>query len=158
MNIPDTTHGAGRAARRLHDDDIDFERRFDDLCARAQMGDWHELDEVWGAFAADVEAHLAFEEDVLFPAFAKQSTDCRKLVNRLDVEHAVIRELLEEIGLSIQLHVIRVWTIEVFVELMREHAEVENERLYPWVELEARSWSSATTDLPRRATASGSGG
>ena len=66
--------------------------------------------------------------------------------------------VLEEIGLSIQLHVIRVWTIEVFVELMREHAEVENERLYPWVELEARSWASATTDLPRRATASGSGG
>lgn len=148
--MPVIDHGAGRAALRLHDDHIDFDRRFEDLCGRARAGDWHDLDEVWSQFAADVEAHLAFEEDVLFPAYAKQSQECKELVKRLVGEHAVLRELLLEIGVAIQLHDIRVWTIEVFVELLREHAAVENEHIYPWVELEARQWS-------RRGKASASG-
>ena len=126
-------------------DHIDFERRFEDVCERARLGDWHELDEVWGAFSADVKAHLRFEEDMLFPAFAKRGTEYRKLVQRFVVEHAVFRELLDEIANAIQLHVIRAWTIEVFLELMREHAAEENERLYPWVELEARGWTTASS-------------
>ena len=96
---------------------------------------------MWGALATDLEAHLAFEEDVIFPAYAKQSPACRDLVKRLVAEHAVIRELFEEIGVTIQLHAIRAWTIEVLVELLREHAAVENERIYPWVALEARTWA-----------------
>lgn len=142
MKTPDLTHGAGRAARRLHDEHIAFDRRFDDLCGRAQAGDWRDLDGEWESFAADIESHLAFEETVLFPVFAKQSVECRALVKRLVLEHAVIRELIEEIGIAIQLHQVRAWTIEVLVELMREHAAIESERIYPWIELEARPWST----------------
>ena len=147
----DTTHGAGRAARRLHDDHVDFDRRFDVLCGRALAGDWRDLDAEWAAFSTDIEAHLAFEETVLFPAFAKQSAECSALVKRLALEHAVIRELIEEIAIAIQLHQVRAWTIELLVELMREHAAVENERIYPWAELEARPWSDEVV-LPATGT------
>jgi hemerythrin-like domain-containing protein len=142
VDMPDLSHGAGRAALRLHDDHVDFDRRFDELCPRLLAGDWRGLDVAWRALAADVDAHLQFEEEVLFPVFAKQSTECRDLVKRLVLEHAVIRELLEEIAIGIQLHQVRPWTIEVVIDLMREHAAVESERLYPWIELEGRPWSA----------------
>lgn len=64
-------------------------------------------------------AHLAFEEEVVFPAFAKQSAECTALVKRLVGEHAAIRELLDENGIAIQ-------------------------RIYPWIELESRAWSDST--------------
>jgi hypothetical protein len=122
-----------RTARRLHDDHVDFVARFADIEERARSGDWQELDEVWSRFAADVEAHLVFEEREALPILARQGLHERALVRHLQADHAAIRHLLDEIGAQIQLHVIRAATIEVFLELMRDHAAVEDERLYPWL-------------------------
>lgn len=127
------------AARRLHADHLAFDRRFDDLCERARAGDWHELDEVWSAFVGDVERHLAFEEEQLFPAFSRRDPEGRALTLRLLEQHARLRRTLEAIGLQIQLKEIRAATIEATTALMREHAGVENATIYPWA---ARAASS----------------
>lgn len=126
-------HDATSRARRLRDDHDRFARSFTDICARAEGGDWRDLDEVWRAFTADIEAHLAFEEAELFPRFAAVDPTCRALVQRLTGEHTEIRRSLDVLGLQIQLKEIRAATIEAFVELMRSHAELEDRRLYPWI-------------------------
>jgi hemerythrin-like domain-containing protein len=136
-------------ATRLREDHVELDRRFDDLCERARVGDWHELDEVWKSFAADLEAHMAFEEEALFPAFGQGGIECRDLVKQLVGEHAAIRQLLEQIGIDIQLHTIRASTIELFTDLMREHAALENSRFYPWAELEGRAWAATTNRATR---------
>ena len=141
------TNSRSAAARRLRSDHNDFDRRFDEVCERARVGDWRDLDAVWRAFADDLEAHLAFEEEVLFPAYSHGSRERRELVRRLVGEHAAIRQLLEHIGVDIQLHTIRATTIEVFIDLMREHAAIENTELYPWLDLEGRALSM-TKDPP----------
>jgi hemerythrin-like domain-containing protein len=122
----------------MHDDHIAFDRRFDELRGRVLASDWPGLDAAWAAFSTDIEAHLAFEEAVLFPAYAKQGTECRALVKRLGVVHVAIRALIDEIRAAIRSRELRIWTIEVFVELMREHVAVENERIYPGIEHDAR--------------------
>lgn len=126
-------HDPAALANRLSHDHRRFEREFDDLCRRAHSGDWRDLDEVWSAFGDELEAHLAFEENDLFPSFREQDAACGALADRLIGEHAEIRRLIESLGLQIQLKEIRPPTIEAFVELMRKHAAVENERLYPWL-------------------------
>jgi iron-sulfur cluster repair protein YtfE (RIC family) len=120
-----------RSARRLHDDHVDFELRFDDLMARALMGDWRDLDEAWSSFASDLCDHLAFEERAVFPVCAEQDKECRRLVAKLTAEHDTIRELLDEIGVSIQTHEVRAYTIAALVQVLREHAALENARIYP---------------------------
>lgn len=125
------------AARHLHDDHRAFTARFDNLCDRARSGDWHELDEVWSSFTADIEAHLAFEETQLFPGYRAQSPACGALVHRLCNQHAEFRELLARIGLQIQLKEIRPATIEAFTALMSEHARIESDTIYAWAQAEA---------------------
>jgi iron-sulfur cluster repair protein YtfE (RIC family) len=136
VQMPKTLRSTGAAAKLRHDHD-DFDRRFDELCERARAGDWRALDEAWRAFAIDLETHLAFEEEVLFPAYAQATIERRELVKRLVAEHAAIRQMLEHIGVEIQLHTIRASTVELFTDLMREHAALENIRLYPWARARA---------------------
>lgn len=136
------------AARHLHDDHRGFDERFADLCDRARSGDWHELDQVWSSFTADLEAHLAFEEAQLFPGFAAQGPACQVLVCRLCDQHVEFRELLTSIGLQIQLKEIRPATIEAFTALLREHAALESDTIYPWA---ARAASESPASGPRRA-------
>lgn len=126
-------HDPTSTAHRLREDHRRFARTFTDLCERANSGDWHDLDEVWRAFTEDLEAHLAFEENELFPGFSAQNPTCRALVQRLTGEHTEIRRNLDVLGVQIQLKEIRAATIEAFIELMRVHAELEDRRLYPWI-------------------------
>lgn len=123
-----------RAVQHLREDHDAFERRFDDLCARAQTDDWRYLDEVWDAFVDDIDDHFAFEEEVLFPVLAAQSPDDRALVERLLGQHAEVRGTLEQLGVQIQLHEIRAETIDRLVALLRAHAALERDRLYSWAE------------------------
>jgi iron-sulfur cluster repair protein YtfE (RIC family) len=136
------------AAQHLHDDHHAFTERFDNLCDRARSGDWHELDEVWSSFTADLEAHLAFEEAQLFPGFGAQGAACRVLVRRLCDQHVEFRELLASIGLQIQLKEIRPATIETFTALMRDHAALESDTIYPWAGRAAHSESSSSDPRP----------
>jgi iron-sulfur cluster repair protein YtfE (RIC family) len=131
-------------ARRLADDHRRLQQIFDDLCARARGGDWHDLDQVWDGFAADLEDHFTFEETMVFPAFAQRGAHCRRVVSVLVREHAEIRRLLEELGLQIQLHEIRAATVEALVDRLRAHAELEDLEVYPWADLHRPREDSST--------------
>jgi hypothetical protein len=132
MLTPNDTPDLAAAASHLRDDHINLERRFGELCLLAHDGDWHDLDEVWDGFVHDVEAHFEIEERQLFPRLAEQGRDSRALVAELVADHLAIRQTLEDLGLQIQIHVIRASTIDSFVSQMRKHAARENERVYPW--------------------------
>jgi hemerythrin-like domain-containing protein len=132
MAMLGSTPDLARAVRHLREDHDAFERRFDDLCARAQTDDWRYLDEVWDAFVDDIEDHFAFEEEVLFPVLGEQGPEERALVERLVAEHAEVRGTLQQLGVQIQLHQIRAETIERLVTLLREHAALERAHLYDW--------------------------
>lgn len=116
---------------RLHDEHEAFDRRFRELSVRAYSDDWHDLDEVWSAFAADVEAHLRLEEEEVFPTLRERGPAQAELVARLVAEHDEIRRRLFTLGVEIQVHAIRADTIDAFLAAMRRHAERENAELYP---------------------------
>ena len=132
------TRDMAAVARRLRDDHLAFETRFDALRNRAEAGAWRELDADWSPFVRDLEDHLRFEEAQVFPEYSRWGPECRDLVDALSAQHAEILRALESLGLQIQLHEIRATTIERFVDLMRKHAEIENARVYPWLDLEGR--------------------
>lgn len=133
MRKQTNTRDMAAVARRLHDDHLAFEKRFDAMCNCAEVGAWRELDADWSSFVRDIEEHLRFEEAQVFPEYSRWNPECRDLVDALSAQHAEILRLLESLGLQLQLHEIRATTIERFVELMRKHAEIENARIYPWL-------------------------
>jgi hemerythrin-like domain-containing protein len=123
--------------RHLRTDHLELDARFDQLCTRARGGEWSDVDAVWDDFADDLEAHLSFEEHEVFPVVAETAPGGRELVRRLREQHEMIRRRLAELGVEIQLHIVRADTLDAFVAALRAHARLEMDQLYPW--LEARS-------------------
>lgn len=146
------------AASHLHDDHVAFAQRFDELCALARHGDWPGLDDVWDGFVRDVEAHLELEERQLFPRLAKQGRENLVLVDKLVVDHVLIRRLLADIGLQIQRHAIAAATIDGLVALTQKHAAIEDERIQQWAQRElADARARALTHAASRRPLAGSG-
>ena len=75
--------------------------------------------------------HLDVEEMFVLPALS--ATHAAE-VERLRREHATIRHELGEMGLSMELHVLRASTVEAFCGSLREHAEREESLAYEQAE------------------------
>ncbi len=120
--------------RHLRTDHFELDAQFDQLCARARGGEWSDVDAVWDDFADDLEAHLSFEEHEVFPLVAEAAPGGRELARRLREQHELIRRRLAELGVEIQLHILRADTLDAFVAALRAHAQLETDRLYPWLE------------------------
>jgi hemerythrin superfamily protein len=84
---------------------------------------------LWPQIESKLLAHLEAEERFVLPAFAR--TD-RKEALELMREHGKIRELLLELGVSIELHYARMAPFQLFIAMLREHAQREETLMYRW--------------------------
>ncbi|MGF1510959.1 MAG: hemerythrin domain-containing protein [Myxococcota bacterium] len=123
----------GARLRRLSLEHEELEGRFEEIHRQAHFGDWHDLEKSWPGFAKDLEEHLVFEEEELFPWFAAEAPEHAVIVERLKEEHEQIRRALEAFRLEIQLHVVRAETIDRFISALQAHAQTERQRFYPWL-------------------------
>lgn len=120
--------------RSLFDEHVSLDRQCTELIFRTTTGDWRDCDALWDAFSKGLERHMAYEENDLFPAYAKSSQTAAQLVKQLSVEHKVFRQLLDSIGIDIQLHLARVEVLKELVDLLLSHAQREGLSLYPWID------------------------
>jgi hemerythrin-like domain-containing protein len=106
-----------------------LDQQLDRLVMRAQMGDPSLLRDEWIAFERELSRHLEQEETELLPGFASHdATEARAIL----AEHAEIRAALLEIGLSLDLHLLRTEAVKDFVRRLRAHAQREEATLYDW--------------------------
>lgn len=81
----------------------------------------------WTELERGLSAHLAAEESGMIPAIQETKPD---EAAALLAEHAEIRSLLAELGVSLDLHVVREDTARAFVQRLRDHAKREDGLLY----------------------------
>lgn len=106
-----------RLLRRLHD--------------AAEANAQADLDRTWGELERVMLDHLAEEELYLFPALsAEHPREHAELVR----DHARFRDLLAELGIAVELHGMRLETIDDLSDAVREHARREDAFLYPWAQ------------------------
>jgi hypothetical protein len=67
----------------------------------------------------------------LLPGLAKHDS---VLAARIRDEHANIRGLLAEIGVGIELHIVRETQMLELAQFLREHAKMEEKPLYTWAD------------------------
>jgi len=131
---------AGDSARRvgglrtlLVRDHERLEALFAQLLDGFREGDRDELRELWTRFDAGLLAHLAAEERYLMPLFERvQPGEAAALL----AEHATFRRTLEELGVGVDLHTVKLNVAQAFVDLLRAHAQREDRLLYRWAERE----------------------
>jgi hypothetical protein len=125
-------------AGRLRYDHRSFATRFLDIRTRSGQEGWLNLSATWTALGADIVRHLAFEELAVFPAFARHKPGEALLIARLIDEHEDLRSFVDRIASAILTSRVDTRTLDGFAVLMSNHADIENKRLDPWLELQDR--------------------
>jgi hypothetical protein len=120
----------------LPDHHRQLDRLFDELRDEARGDDARALCRLWSRFESELEAHMRAEEEHLLPAFSKQAPE---EVAAIRADHAELRRLVAELGVGVDLHVLRATTADLLIARLRDHARREDRFLYPW----------AAANLPR---------
>lgn len=92
------------------------------------------LQKTWGEFERCLTRHLKDEEQRLLPLFvASHPDEARSLLT----EHQRIRELVSELGVEIDLHVIPKQALSRLIRMLQVHAKAEERGLYGWARKQA---------------------
>jgi hypothetical protein len=83
-------------------------------------------------FERAVIEHMVIEERELLPAYtAYDPADAREIRH----QHRELRELLDRIGLDVELHRVRASQLEQLLEAVQRHIAHEEATLYPWAQV-----------------------
>lgn len=102
-----------------------------ELLAWAYTDDTRELAAAWRELEAELNDHIAAEEEVILPAYAQHAPDNAKQI--LD-DHARLRELLTPIGVEIERHETRAARLRRLAEALDAHTLFEEATMYPWAQ------------------------
>jgi hemerythrin-like domain-containing protein len=109
----------------------------DDLFAAAEefahAGDWGACEGAAAKFSAELEAHFATEEQVLFPALADATGMSGGPVAVMRMEHAQMRDLMTQMGNAVKDHDGNAFigAADTLLILMQQHNMKEENILYP---------------------------
>ncbi|HJL19103.1 MAG TPA: hemerythrin domain-containing protein [Sandaracinaceae bacterium LLY-WYZ-13_1] len=81
----------------------------------------------WNDFERVLRAHLEAEEAHLFPTVEASAPQAVKEAREA---HVAIRQHLDELGMQVELHTVRLETVDAFLSLLRAHKAAEDEGLY----------------------------
>lgn len=87
------------------------------------------LERQWAVFEESLLSHLEAEETLLLPVVAKHDG---AFAARIRDEHTKIRALLGEIGVGLELHMVREERMHQLAQFLRDHAAMEEGPLYLW--------------------------
>ena len=105
-----------------------------------------ELRALWSQLDSGLTAHMRAEEEIVLPELAR--IDPIEAA-ALRAEHDELRRLLLELGVGVDLHVVRERAARAFLDTLRAHAEREDELLYVWAasRIEPRAQASLLSRL-----------
>ena len=141
------------ASPSIRDHFLADHRRLEDLFVQVldafENGVREELSILWTRFESELERHMSAEERFLLPSFALEHPEEAKA---LVEEHAEFRRKLVELGVSVDLHIVRLVVANELIEKLRAHAHREDELLYEWGDrnLESRQRGLLFRALRRR--------
>jgi hemerythrin superfamily protein len=131
---PSTSEPSIESAREsvlLDDHHRRLERVCTDLLSRTYADDPRALCACWRQFETELLDHMRAEEDVILPAY-EQVAPTEALAIRAD--HARIRDLVQRLGVEVDLHQIRLHTVRELLAALQAHADREDAAMYPWAE------------------------
>jgi hemerythrin-like domain-containing protein len=108
-----------------------LEDLFEQLLDAFESGAREELSPLWTRFESDLGRHMDAEERFLLPAFAAINA---KEAAAIRADHQKIRCQLAELGVGVDLHIVRLAVASELVEHLRAHAHREDKLLYQWAD------------------------
>lgn len=114
----------------------DHHRQIEEACralrARAYEDCPRVLMEQYRVLERAVLEHLVAEETVILPDYTRHDPEAAYAIRD---EHAAIRQLLLRIGVEVELHVVRLETLQSLIDTLHAHAAREDVSMYPWAQV-----------------------
>lgn len=129
----------------LHEHHQRLQGLFDTLENRVHAGDFQAADEAWTELDRGLMAHLEAEEETMLPFFDQVDSAEAAAIR---AEHAKMRSLFADLGVGMELHILREDRLKETLEFIRAHAAREEATLYRWADQELPE-PSATTVIER---------
>jgi hypothetical protein len=124
-----TDERSGDIGALLADEHRRLEALFEALVAAFAADARDDICRLWTDLDRTLTAHMALEERLILPEFAKVSPE---EAFALLAEHGELRRTLLELGVCVDLHSLRADLAGRFVGRLREHARREDNLLYRW--------------------------
>lgn len=114
----------------------DHHRQIEEAC-RALRACAHEdcpraLIDQYRVFERAVLEHLEAEEVMILPDYAAHDPADAHAIRD---EHGEIRKLLFQIGVEVELHIVRLETLQGLIDTLHVHAAREEASMYPWAQI-----------------------
>jgi len=119
----------GDVGMLLVKDHARLKRLFAELVVAFRAGDREQCAALWNALDSGLELHMALEERLILPEFAKVDPVEAAALTR---EHVAIRASLTELGIGVDLHCTNVELVERFLRVLEDHAKREEALMYRW--------------------------
>lgn len=144
MTAPLTTREVWSIRSRMVADHRELESLFGRVLDAFAAGDAREdTQALWSELQRRLGAHLDAEEALLFPRFREVNA---AEVTALLAEHTHLRGQLDELGVGVDLKLVREPVVRAFIDTLRAHAKREDALLYAWAD-------DAADEATRRALA-----
>jgi nucleotide-binding universal stress UspA family protein/hemerythrin-like domain-containing protein len=127
----ETSGGMTSIGTLLREEHARLEREYAALLETWRHGDWSDARAQFARFEPALRAHMAVEEERVFPAFREASPSDAAALQR---EHDELRKTLDAFAIGIELHVIGERQAEALVRQLRAHGAKEEQLLYPWLD------------------------
>jgi hemerythrin superfamily protein len=115
----------------LRDDHHRLDALFEMLLNAVHVDDSALADTIWTEFERSVLDHLEVEEEHMIPLLARETPE---EAEGILAEHRKLRTLLAELGVALEIHLVREATVEELIGSLRAHAAREEALLYRWAE------------------------
>jgi hemerythrin-like domain-containing protein len=104
---------------------------FEELIAACRADASDEVRRLWDAFDGALQSHFDLEEQHIFPEVSRVDP---KEVAALVREHGQLRAKLLELGIGVDLHLIRTEAVVDFIAALKAHARREDALMYRWAQ------------------------
>ena len=130
----------------LHSDHAGLEALFEELLEEFADGHQREIRSTWTEFERRLLVHFDAEERFILPLFERVNPEETAAVR---AEHAQIRKLLGDLGVGVDLHLVRLELARELIDFLRAHAQREEVLLYRWAarELDATARVAVAQEL-----------
>lgn len=115
----------------LPDHHLEIEKACSALLACAYADDSRDLIGRYRAFEHALLEHLDAEEDTMLSAYCEAHPADGACLRS---QHTELRKQLFAVGVEVELHTVRVETLQRLLAALRRHAELEDETLYRWAD------------------------
>ncbi len=131
-------HEPQRLYTLLLEDHPKLEKAYEQVVDACRAGA-PELSALWTELESSLERHLTAEEQYVLPEFEKVSPE---EAHALRAEHDDIRKKLTELGVCVDLHVLRDEVADAFFAAFRAHGQREDALMHVWLRERIRAEES----------------